>query len=427
MNRKLSGFSGLTLLEDLANNTVSNNHAPTEELEMDLQTLADIICRELQDQNRSQTKLETLRSNSLQTVAMRIAAEVRRICTSSLRIQKSGRVLSWQLILARHRILKCLKYYQLGAAQARIELHSTLGSIAYRYVTPMRSPVSFQERYQQLEDFLQVFYIESLSAFRRENQLSANYRPRTTLEVAEYMAFTEQYARRRISLKSGNSQQLIVLRAQGFARRQPAETPLDIEQAAESAREDTEAGQSSAMHQVRASMVAEATDPTDAFLRDRVVEELVQYLESIGQSDCVNYLILKLQDFSAPEIDEILGLEARQRDYLQQRFKYHVEKFSRHHNWELVHQWLGASLEENLGMNEKQWEIFWQQLEPRQKLLFQLKRSQASEGAIAELLQCTPRQVQKQWFGLLELASQIRNGINKSKISHKNLAKVGDG
>ena len=76
----------------------------------------------------------------------------------------------------------------------------------------------------------------------------------------------------------------------------------------------------------------------------------MQYLKAQNQTDCIDYLVLKLQDCSAAEIDEILGLSARERDYLQQRFKYHIEKFSQQHEWELVHQWLGANLESRLGM-----------------------------------------------------------------------------
>jgi hypothetical protein len=382
----------------------NNINEPAIATAFDVDVLALLLTKELQAEI-------ALDSPTIEAVATRIAKEVDRICAASPRIQKSGCIGSWQLGLARHRISKCLKYYQLGAKQARIELHSTLGAMVYRYMTPMRSPSSFQGRYHMLEDFLQNFYIESLSAFRRENQTAANYTPRTQLQIAEYLTFTEQYARRRIGLRSGGSQQLIVLRAQGFARRQPAETTMDMELAAESAKSDEAQahGNSSAMQQVRASMVSDAVDPTESVLRDRVIEALIKYLADQKQSDCVDYLILKLQDLSAKEIDEILGLKPRQRDYLQQRFKYHVEKFARQQEWQLVHQWLGADLDEKLGMNEKQWESFWQQLEPPLRQLLQLKRESETDRAIASLLKWTPKQVQKRWSQLLDKAWQVRN------------------
>lgn len=372
---------------------------------MDVDSLANFIGNELQ------TELRSLTANA-KTVAMRIAKEVERICLSSPRIQQSGNIPSWQMTLGRHRLQKCLNYYRFGVKQGRVELHSTLGAIAYRYVAPSRESFGFQARYQMLEDFLQGFYLESLKAFRREHQTQPNYTPRTQLEVAEYLAFTEQYARRRIGFKKGSSQQLIVLRAQGFARHQPPETMLDMDLAAESGKGEEVESQfrSPVMQQVRASMVSEATDPTETVLRERVIEELIQYLESIDQKDCVNYLVLKLQDLSAAEIDQILGLPARQRDYLQQRFKYYVERFARAHQWQLVHQWLGADLDQNLGLTTGEWQRFVQHLSPQEQQMLQLKQTNQSEQAIATALKLTPKQLQKRWSQLLEQAWEVRNG-----------------
>ncbi len=149
--------------------------------------------------------------------------------------------------------------------------------------------------------------------------------------------------------------------------------------------------------------------PSEAVLRDRVIAELISYLESQGQTDCVNYLVLKLQDLSAPEIDDILGLTARQRDYLQQRFKYHVEKFTLSQNWKLVHQWLRADLDQNLGLSTHQWRIFLDQLSSEQKRLLELKKAHASDQEIMQTLKCTPKQLHKRWGQLLELARQTRN------------------
>ncbi|MCL1473878.1 HetZ-related protein [Argonema antarcticum A004/B2] len=389
-----------------------------QESEMDRETLAQEIVKELQALIQSEGGVKTSIA-SLGTVADRIAKEVERICRQSSRIQKSGEIRSWQLNLARHRLQKCLTYYNLGAKQGRIELHSTLGAIVYRYVTPMRQQLSFQGRYHLIEDFLQGFFMESLKTFRRETELPQDYTPRTSLEVAEYLSFTEQYARRRINLGKSASQQLIVLRAQAFSRRQPAETTMDMELAAESPKSEEAQTQrrDPAMQQVRASMVTQTIDPTLAVLRDRLISELIQYLESQGQSDCIDYLTLKLQDLSAMEIDEVLGLSSRQRDYLQQRFKYHVEKFSRIHQWQLVHEWLGADLDRKLGMNTQQWSAFWQKLTPQQQQLLQLKRDGVSDRAIATTLKWTPKQVEKRWSQLLELAWQVRNSSTSTPKS----------
>ncbi|WP_416673013.1 HetZ-related protein [Egbenema bharatensis] len=357
-------------------------------------------------------------SNRMYGVLARITAEVERICAKSDRIQASGEIQSWKQNLGRHRLQKCLHYHKLGSRQGRVDLHSHLSTMVYRHIAPGRAQLGFNARYNLVEDFLQGFYIEALRAFRREHQLAEDYSPKTRLELAEYMAFTEHYAKRRISIRGQRSQQLIVLRAQGFANRQPPETSLDMELAMDSAKgEEAEIhSRSPVVQQVREQMVADAIDPADSVVRDRIVTELMEYLESQGQTDCVDYLTLKLQDLSAPEIDEILGLSARQRDYLQQRFKYHVEKFSRSHQWQLVHQWLGADLDQNLGLPNQQWEAFVEQLSPEQQQLLRLKQQHMDDQDIAKQLKCTPKQVHKRWVRLLEMAWRLRNNGSDASI-----------
>ncbi len=361
------------------------------------------------------------RVSSVDAVAYRFAQEVERICRMSRRIQDSGEVDTWQQSLARHRVNKCLHYFTLGSRRGRVELHSTLSAIAYRYIAPRQSQLGFEGRAALLEDFLQGFYIEVLKAFRRENPVAPDYTPRTRLELAEYMTFSEQYAKRRITIPGAVNQQIIVLRAQTFARRQPAETCVDMDMAMESPRGDDGDGygRSPALQQVREQMVTEAVDPADQVLRDRVIQALIAYLEEQNQPDCIDYFTLRLQDLPASEIDSLLGLTARQRDYLQQRFKYHVEKFAQVHNWELVHQWLGIDLDRNLGLSSQEWDQFWGTLSPLQQNLLSLKRNQLNQGqggldtiALSEILGCTPKRVQRTWSQILSQAWKYRNQVS---------------
>jgi hypothetical protein len=185
------------------------------------------------------------------------------------------------------------------------------------------------------------------------------------------------------------------------------------------------------MQQVRSQMMMETVDPTEGMLRDRIITELLDYLESQGQTDCVKYLVLKLQDYSAPDIDEILKLTPRERDYLQQRFKYHVDKFARASHWKLVHQWLVADLDQKLGMSSQQWEEFSKHLSPDLEKLLQLKKVNKFDEEIAKDLECSLKQVQKQWMDLLELAWKYRNwdgqklpGKKSNLRSVKNSTKV---
>jgi hypothetical protein len=345
----------------------------------------------------------------IKDVATRIEIEIDRICSKSDRIQQSGISESWRIGLARHRVSKCLYYYQLGSRQGRIELHSHLSSIVYRYITIPQSQLGFQARYSLIEDFLQEFYAESLKVFRRENELAATYTPRSLLELSEYMVFTECYAKRRIHLRFGSSQQLIVLRAQTFAKRQPNETSVDIEQAFDTAKEEAGDSGSKMMQQIRAKMVSDTADSTDGVLRDRVIAELVAYFEAQDQPACVDYLLLKMEDLSAPEIEKTLGLTTRERDYLQQKFKYHIEKFARVANWELVHQWLGAEIDRKLGLTDRQWEVFAAQLSIEQQSFMNLKQANHSDKSIMDALRLTEKKFKLRWSELLQLAAQIRN------------------
>ncbi|MCM0593121.1 MAG: heterocyst differentiation protein HetZ [Gloeotrichia echinulata IR180] len=345
-------------------------------------------------------------------VATRIAAEVNRICSESKRIQASGAVESSAMSLARHRLQQCLRYYELGSNRGRIELHSTLSAIIYRYINPPQRQLSYQGRLTIIEDFLQSFYLEALNAFRRENELVPTYCPQSLLELAEYMAFTERYGKRRIPLP-GRQQQLIILRAQTFSQHQPPETSVDIEQAAEGSGNEADGSwEEPAVHQLRSAM---ATQPEPELeedtLRSVVIAELLDYLEKREQTDCADYFSLRLQDMSAQEIESVLGLTPRQRDYLQQRFKYHLIRFALLHRWELVHEWLEASLHSNLGLTPQQWQTYTAQLDDKQRSLLELKQQGLADEKIAKTLGLSIAQLQKRWFKILEQAWEIRNSL----------------
>ncbi|NER80381.1 MAG: heterocyst differentiation protein HetZ [Leptolyngbya sp. SIO1D8] len=335
--------------------------------------------------------------------AGRLSAEVQRICAQSQRIQETGDVESWANTLANHRLGQCAKYYRLGSRQGRVELHSTLSAIVYRYIAPPQAQASYQARLNLIEDFLQSFYLESLNAFRRENETATNFQPHTLLELAEYMAFTERYGKRRIPLPGRRSQQLIILRAQTFAKQQPPEATMDIEQATEGAGADSDEARDLLPYQrLREELVAQQEELPEEVLRNRVVESLLSYLKERNQEDCADYFTLRLLDLPTVEIESILNLTPRQRDYLQQRFKYHLVRFALSHHWELVHEWLEADLDRNLGLTSQQWETLHQSISQRQAKLLHLKQQGAADTEISKTLGLTPTQLQKQWSKLLE-------------------------
>nr|WP_229424206.1 heterocyst differentiation protein HetZ [Moorena producens] len=375
--------------------------------------LFELLYKELRQSTRASKQ-------NCQDVARRIADEVNRICNESNRIQNSGDVDSWAQNLANHRLKQVCHYYKLGSLQGRVELQSTLSAIIYRYITPHQTPTSYQARLNMIEDFLQGFYAEALNAFRRETSLKETYRPRSLLELSEYMAFTERYGKRRIPLPGRRSQQLVILRAQTFSQQQPPETSVDMDTAAEGAAQESDATwNDAAIQQVREAMVLSDSEPLDSSLRETVIKELFAYLEERQQHDCANYFTLRLKDLPTREIEEILGINPRQRDYLQQRFKYHLIRFALSHRWELVHQWLGADLDRNLGLTPKEWQRFQAKLSSQQSELLKLKQQGYSNEQISKTLGCTLNQAQKRWFKLLEIAWDIRNssvsGSGRSK------------
>lgn len=384
----------------------------SREREQGVKEIFQLIFGELRESTRASEQ-------KCREVANRITAEVNRICERSKRIQESADMEKEATNLARHRLQQCLKYYKLGSRGGRIELHSTLSAIVYRYITPPQLQSSYQARLNLIEDFLQGFYVESLNAFRRETEVEANYSPQSLLGLAEYMAFTERYGKRRINLPGGRNQQLIVLRAQTFSQQQPPETLVDMEMVAEGAAMDSDVASDTSVQQVREAMVVGEKEEGDEGLRQKVIEELMNYLEEKGQKDCADYFALRLQDLPTQEIEEILGVNPRQRDYLQQRFKYHLLRFALSHRWELVHQWLEADLDRNLGLTPEQWQAFKARIEPEQVELVRLKQQGLPDEEIARSLGSTVNQMQRKWFKLLEVAWDVRNSPGSSGKSPK--------
>jgi hypothetical protein len=78
-------------------------------------------------------------------------------------------------------------------------------------------------------------------------------------------------------------------------------------------------------------------------------------------------------------------------------------------NLELVHEWLGADLNNNLGMGPQLWNSFCTNLTPDLRQLLDLKRNNTSDSDIATAIGCTQKQVHKRWTKLLQLAWETRN------------------
>ncbi|MEA5471778.1 hypothetical protein [Spirulina sp. 06S082] len=342
-------------------------------------------------------------------VATRITDEVQRICDRSQRIQASAEIENEAKELANKRLQQCLYYFKLGSHQGKVKLHTLLTRIVYNHIFSSYGSNTRQARLDRVDDFLQGFYVEALNNFRKEAKLSLTYSPRSLLELSEYLAFCQRYARRRIPLPSHRSQQLIILRAWTFAQDNPPEIFVDIDSVAEGNSFEAGDRRDPIMQQLRSLLVSTANNLPDTNLYDTIVEEVINYLESRKQQDCADYFILRLEDLTAGEIEHLLEINSQKRDYLQQRFKYHLIRFTFLDRWKLVHQWLEADLDRNLGLTPQEWQSLQNQLTPQQNQILQLQREEMAISAIAIEVSLTPKQTQKQWYKVLKLAWEIRN------------------
>jgi lipoprotein NlpI len=152
-----------------------------------------------------------------QAIADRLANEINQRCATDKRFQATGIDLNACLTaLAEHRLQACLHYYHLGSRQGRVELHSTLAALVYPDLVP-KSAANAPVELTRVEDFLQEFYIEALAALCQAANLPSTYQPHSMLELAEYMAFTERYAKQPMRLTDDREQPFIVMRAKAFA------------------------------------------------------------------------------------------------------------------------------------------------------------------------------------------------------------------
>jgi len=366
-------------------------------------TIFELLWQQLQNSTQAGQR-------NCRQVAHRVAGEVTRICIESQRIQASGEVEEWAKKLAQLRLKQCLHYYEQGSVKGREDLHSTLAAIIYGYINPSYRSASYAARKTLIDDFLQAFYLEAFNAFRREAELPLTYNPKTRLDIAEFMAFTERYAKRRIRLRGNRSQQLIILRAQTFSQQQPPEDLVDIESASQGGSSHSDSEWSTpGLSQVRKAISNQEQLPEADEIIEQVVEMLLAYLQERNQQDCADYFVFRLLDLATSQIEWILEITPRERDYLQQRFKYHLERFALGPHWELVHEWLEAGLEQNLGLMPQDWQTFTEQLSDEDQKHLELRQNNLDDEAIAHELGCTLTQVQKRWIKILAKAWEIRN------------------
>jgi hypothetical protein len=147
-------------------------------------------------------------------------------------------------------------------------------------------------------------------------------------------------------------------------------------------------------------------------LRVQVKEELSAYLfEKIG-SIAVDWLDLYLDGLSPETIAESLNLSPKKTSELREKVIYHaLNGFAVKVQPELVEEWLEISLKEhNLGLNQREWQIFYEhKLNNQQRLVIDKLKTGLSRNNVATELNLTETKLLKQWREIYLIAQEIRN------------------
>jgi hypothetical protein len=335
-------------------------------------------------------------------VCDRILADINKIYSKSDRLQSVKNINSTLDNLIKLRINKLAEYYKLGAKKGYETLSSRFRQFILRGLAIAPNI--------NIYDFIQSFHIEILRTFRREHQL-IDHQPTSKLEIAEYLSYAERYAKRRIV---ATGKQLITMRMILWANKGTKDRVIDIEKAV--AMEDKQDWEDYLTDPIAVALRSQLITKTDAIAdldhrstTSKLVSELIKFLSEREQYDCIKYFKLRLQELEAHEINQQLGLQPKQRDYLQQRFKHHLGAFRKKYGWQLYHQWLNADVENNLGLTSSDWSRFTDGLTDQQRRIMELRKKESGEGAIARCLGMTKNQVAKQWELVLDKACLIRN------------------
>lgn len=147
-------------------------------------------------------------------------------------------------------------------------------------------------------------------------------------------------------------------------------------------------------------------------LRLSVQQEFTTYLAEHVEPKplAAQWLKLYLQGRSQEEIAQILNLPIKQIYRLREKVCYHaVRVFAFKIQPQLVEDWLGSSLKQNLGLTLEQWEQLQTQLTDIQcQVLEQLKAGNSSQE-VAQQLGLRSNQISAEWCKIYQVAQTLRS------------------
>jgi hypothetical protein len=151
-------------------------------------------------------------------------------------------------------------------------------------------------------------------------------------------------------------------------------------------------------------------------LRDDVKQKFLSYLKEDVEPLAAEWLELHLQGKSQEAIAATLNLPIKQVYRLREKISYHALRvFAVKSQPDLVSGWLGASLEQNLGLAPQDWQTFLAGLTLEQKKLIEDIKAQKTPEAIARERNLKVSQVTGEWTKLYLAAHALRASSRSSR------------
>lgn len=151
-------------------------------------------------------------------------------------------------------------------------------------------------------------------------------------------------------------------------------------------------------------------------LREDVKQKFLSYLKDGIEPVAAQWLELHLQGKSQEAIAVALDLPIKQVYRLREKISYHATRvFAVKSQPDLVSTWLGASIEQNLGLAPQEWQLFWNELTLDQKQLIEDMKSKKTPEAIADERNLKVSQVLGEWTKLYLAAHTLRTGSRSSR------------
>ncbi len=273
-----------------------------------------------------------------------------------------------------------------------------------------------RDRQRSVIDVLQEVIQEMLNSDRYLQQQMANIAECTKnpyLRNALILASVEEYCVRPV-----RNQPLLVYRFVNYLRRtqRGGLTQVPVKEWVKLISEDISPGDTedrvSLLDAIVTSGYQDAEKTEQQYqLRSKVQDEFEKYLLEKVDSKAAEWLKLYLLGNSQEEIAQALDLPVKQVYRLREKVSYHaIRVFAVKQQPELVASWLEISLNEHgLGLTTKQWQEYWQNLNPQQRYLIEGLKSGTSVEEIAKKLNLKTNQVISEWTKLYLAAQSLRN------------------